>query len=94
MLTPVGRLLSNESVCEMMQSCFRICFEGSLSELLRKIAESTLADMTQLLFTRLPTFDEDTRHPYIRKLVRSYSFLLQFFLYFLLKANLFKIPVG
>eukprot|EP00731_Ephydatia_muelleri_P005743 Em0002g1919a len=29
---PVGRLLSNESVCELMQSCFRICFEMRLSE--------------------------------------------------------------
>uniref|UniRef100_A0A915C108 SEC7 domain-containing protein n=2 Tax=Parascaris univalens TaxID=6257 RepID=A0A915C108_PARUN len=70
LLTPVGRLLSNESVCEMMQSCFRICFEGALSELLRRAAEATLADMTQLLFTRLPSFKEDIRHPYIRKLVK------------------------
>uniref|UniRef100_A0A914VU46 SEC7 domain-containing protein n=2 Tax=Plectus sambesii TaxID=2011161 RepID=A0A914VU46_9BILA len=69
LLTPVGRLLSNESVCEIMQSCFRICFETRLSELLRKSAESTLADMIQLLFTRLPTFKQDLRHPYIRKLV-------------------------
>eukprot|EP00731_Ephydatia_muelleri_P005705 Em0002g1881a len=29
---PVARLLSNESVCELMQSCFRICFEMRLSE--------------------------------------------------------------
>ncbi|VBB28394.1 unnamed protein product [Acanthocheilonema viteae] len=70
MLTPVGRLLSNESVCEMMQSCFRISFEPALSELLREVAEATLSDMTQLLFTRLPTFQEDIRHPYIRKLVK------------------------
>lgn len=69
LLTPVGRLLSNESVCEMMQSCFRISFEPALSELLRKVAEATLSDMTQLLFTRLPSFKEDIRHPYIRKLV-------------------------
>lgn len=33
-------------------------------------ARTTLADMTQLIFTRLPTFEEDLRHPYIRKLVR------------------------
>ena len=31
MLSPAGRLLSNESVCEIMQSCFRICFEMRLS---------------------------------------------------------------
>ncbi|CAI8046654.1 Golgi-specific brefeldin A-resistance guanine nucleotide exchange factor 1 [Geodia barretti] len=59
MLTPVGRLLSNESVCEIMQSCFRICFETRLSELLRNYAESTLVDMVQLLFIQLPSFNED-----------------------------------
>lgn len=31
LLTPVGKLLSNESVCEIMQSCFRICYEIRLS---------------------------------------------------------------
>ncbi|CAG9537440.1 unnamed protein product [Cercopithifilaria johnstoni] len=70
MLTSVGQLLSNESVCEMMQSCFRISFESALSELLREVAEATLSDMTQLLFSRLPTFQEDIRHPYIRKLMK------------------------
>jgi hypothetical protein len=27
MLMPIGLLLTNESVCEIMQSTFRICFE-------------------------------------------------------------------
>ena len=58
-LTPVGALLTNEAVCEIMQSCFRICFEMRLSELLRKAAEHTLVDMIQLLFSRLPHFHED-----------------------------------
>ena len=31
LLSPVGKLLTNESVCEIMQSCFRICFEMRLS---------------------------------------------------------------
>lgn len=31
LLTPVGAHLTNESVCEIMQSCFRICFELRLS---------------------------------------------------------------
>ena len=31
LLSPVGRLLTNESVFEIMQSCFRICFEMTLS---------------------------------------------------------------
>ncbi|KAL6725186.1 hypothetical protein Aduo_007257 [Ancylostoma duodenale] len=69
LLSPPGALLSNEAVCDMMQSCFRIVFEQHLSPLLRKAAEATLSDMTQLIFTRLPTFHEDARHPYIRKLV-------------------------
>lgn len=57
-LSHVGALLSNESVCEMMQSCIRICFETRLSELLRKSAEQALMDMVQLLFSRLPQFSE------------------------------------
>ncbi|XP_064640698.1 Golgi-specific brefeldin A-resistance guanine nucleotide exchange factor 1-like [Lineus longissimus] len=61
LLTPAGTKLTNESVCEIMQSCFRICFEMRLSELLRKSAEHTLMDMVQLLFTRLPQFKEDTK---------------------------------
>ena len=31
LLTPIGMLLSNEAVCEIMPSCFRICFELRLS---------------------------------------------------------------
>jgi len=31
LLTPTGSVLSNESVCEIMQSCVRICFEMRLS---------------------------------------------------------------
>lgn len=61
LLCPAGVLLTNESVCEIMQSCFRICFEMRLSELLRKSAENTLMDMVQLLFTRLPQFKEDPK---------------------------------
>jgi len=33
MLMPIGLLLTNESVCEIMQSTFRICFEVSISAL-------------------------------------------------------------
>ncbi|XP_067092095.1 Golgi-specific brefeldin A-resistance guanine nucleotide exchange factor 1 isoform X3 [Osmerus mordax] len=61
LLTPVGGHLTNESVCEIMQSCFRICFEMRLSELLRKSAEHTLVDMVQLLFSRLPQFKEEAK---------------------------------
>uniref|UniRef100_A0A8C5SA45 Golgi-specific brefeldin A-resistance guanine nucleotide exchange factor 1 n=1 Tax=Laticauda laticaudata TaxID=8630 RepID=A0A8C5SA45_LATLA len=61
LLAPVGAHLTNESVCEIMQSCFRICFEMRLSELLRKSAEHTLVDMVQLLFTRSSQFKEEPK---------------------------------
>ncbi|EFN64799.1 Golgi-specific brefeldin A-resistance guanine nucleotide exchange factor 1 [Camponotus floridanus] len=61
MLSPAGDHLSNESVCEIMLSCFRICFETRLSEILRRTAEHCLRDMVHHLFTRLPQFVDDTR---------------------------------
>lgn len=59
MLNPEGSALTNESVCEIMLSCFRICFEPRLNELLRKNAEQTLKEIVQLLFMRLPQFAEE-----------------------------------
>ena len=67
MLSSVGLILTNESVCEIMQSMFRICFESRLSELLRKKSELALSDLVQLLFTRLPTFSEEAL-PLLKKL--------------------------
>jgi hypothetical protein len=45
--------MSNEAVCELMKTCFNICFAMKLSELLRRCAEQTLTDMIHLLFSRL-----------------------------------------
>lgn len=56
-----GVLLTNDAVCEIMQSCFRICFEVRLGELLRRSSEQILVEMVQLLFTRLPQFKEDAK---------------------------------
>ncbi|CAH2092601.1 unnamed protein product [Euphydryas editha] len=56
MLSPEGAMLTDESVCEIMLSCFRTCFETRLTELLRRNAEQCLRDMTQLIFMRLPQF--------------------------------------
>ena len=70
MLAPCGSYLTNESVVEILQSCFRICFETRLSELLRKTSEHTLADMIKILFSRLPSFKEDSRSS-IRLRMRS-----------------------
>lgn len=50
MLNPEGSWLTNESVCEVMLSCFRICFESRLSELLCQTAELALRDIVLLLF--------------------------------------------
>ena len=66
-LSRVGLLLTNESICEIMQSTLRICFEPRLSELLRKTAQHCLNDMVQLLFTRLPTFTQEQK-PLLKKL--------------------------
>uniref|UniRef100_A0AC35TM01 SEC7 domain-containing protein n=1 Tax=Rhabditophanes sp. KR3021 TaxID=114890 RepID=A0AC35TM01_9BILA len=68
LISSYGRLLSDEDVCEMIQSCFKIAFESTLSEMLRKIAEDTLRDMTEVIFSRLPTFQEDVRHLYPKML--------------------------
>lgn len=57
-LAPEGIALTNESLCEIMLSCFKICFETRLSELLRKTAEHYLKDMVHLVFMRLPQFSE------------------------------------
>ncbi|XP_073824808.1 uncharacterized protein [Musca autumnalis] len=49
MRSPEGSMLTNESVCEVMLSCFKICFEPRLNELLRRSAEQA----------RLPQFADD-----------------------------------
>ncbi|XP_050302323.1 Golgi-specific brefeldin A-resistance guanine nucleotide exchange factor 1 [Anthonomus grandis grandis] len=58
-LAPEGASLTNESLCEIMLSCFRICFETRIHELLKKTAEHYLKDMVQLVFMRLPQFSDD-----------------------------------
>lgn len=58
--------LTDETVCEIMQSCFRIAFEPRLSELLRKSAEQALVDMCQVLFSRVPEFEETNAEISIR----------------------------
>lgn len=68
MLSPEGSALTNESVCEVMLSCFRICFEPRLNELLRRTAEHALKDIVLLLFMRLPQFAEEHQGDIMRKL--------------------------
>ncbi|ERL94183.1 hypothetical protein D910_11465 [Dendroctonus ponderosae] len=67
-LAPEGAMLTNESLCEIMLSCFRICFEGRIHELLKKTAEHYLKDMVQLVFMRLPQFSDDIRAAGVKQL--------------------------
>lgn len=50
MLTPAGSMLTNESVCEIMQSCFRICFEMRLSGMFSS-KSSSFHRLNHFLFT-------------------------------------------
>lgn len=68
LLNPEGSVLTNESVCEIMLSCFRLCFEPRLNDLIRRTAEQALKDMVLLLFMRLPQFAEDRQSFHIKKL--------------------------
>lgn len=65
--SPEGAAVSNESMCEVMLSCFKICFEPRLSELLRRSAEQSLKDMVLLFFMRLPQFKEDHNDTVMQK---------------------------
>ena len=51
---PSGGALSDEAVCEVVHSCFRISSQSSLSDLLRHEAESGLRAMVRTLFARIP----------------------------------------
>uniref|UniRef100_A0A182JBH8 Uncharacterized protein n=1 Tax=Anopheles atroparvus TaxID=41427 RepID=A0A182JBH8_ANOAO len=57
-LSPEGSALSDESMCDIILSCFRLCFEPRLNELVRRTAENALKDVVLLLFMRLPQFVE------------------------------------
>eukprot|EP00002_Diphylleia_rotans_P014604 TRINITY_DN2845_c0_g1_i8.p1 TRINITY_DN2845_c0_g1~~TRINITY_DN2845_c0_g1_i8.p1 ORF type:complete len:1462 (-),score=322.47 TRINITY_DN2845_c0_g1_i8:108-4493(-) len=49
----IGQLLSDESVCEIVQSCFRISQQRRMSELLRNNAEEALFSIVRILFRKL-----------------------------------------
>ncbi|CAG8979878.1 hypothetical protein HYALB_00002651 [Hymenoscyphus albidus] len=50
---PGGDLLSDESVCEMMETGLSMCCQSRLSELLRRSAEISMVKMCQIIFERL-----------------------------------------
>ena len=50
---PGGDLLSDESVCKMMECGLSMCCQARLSELLRRSAEMAMVKMCQVIFERL-----------------------------------------
>ncbi|KAF9978303.1 GDP/GTP exchange factor for ARF [Actinomortierella ambigua] len=53
--SPPGELLSDESVCAMIETGLSMCCQLQLSEMLRKSAEHTMTVITQTMFSRLHT---------------------------------------
>uniref|UniRef100_A0A182MM42 SEC7 domain-containing protein n=1 Tax=Anopheles culicifacies TaxID=139723 RepID=A0A182MM42_9DIPT len=73
-LSPEGSALSDESMCDIILSCFRLCFEPRLNELVRRTAENALKDIVLLLFMRLPQFVEGGSYNTLKSLkMRSSS---------------------
>uniref|UniRef100_A0A2M4A2P8 Putative pattern-formation protein/guanine nucleotide exchange factor n=1 Tax=Anopheles triannulatus TaxID=58253 RepID=A0A2M4A2P8_9DIPT len=73
-LSPEGSALSDESMCDIILSCFRLCFEPRLNELVRRTAENSLKDIVLLLFMRLPQFVEGDTYNTLKTLkMRSSS---------------------
>ncbi|SCV67937.1 BQ2448_58 [Microbotryum intermedium] len=62
---PLGGVLSDESVCEMMETGLSMCCQMRLSEMLRRSAERTMQAMIASVFSRLRTFppEEDEFPP-------------------------------
>ncbi len=54
---PEGRVLGDESVCEMMETGLSMCCQSRLSEVLRRSAEIAMVTMCQVIFGRLKTLD-------------------------------------
>lgn len=50
---PAGDILSDESVCEMMETGLSMCCQIRLSEVLRRSAEIAMVTMCQVIFERL-----------------------------------------
>jgi hypothetical protein len=52
-----GRLITDDMVYELVQTCYRMAFQGRLSELLRKTAEHTLLQVLLVVFARYGEYD-------------------------------------
>ena len=63
--------INNQTLYDMIKTCFRVIFEPNLSELLRKNAEHTLIDIVRMLFMRLDEFQDSERLLNLERGVRS-----------------------
>lgn len=66
---PCGRYLTNERVCSMLHTLFRVNFDLNLNITLRMAAETALVNMTRIIFSGIPSFTYDAKHPYMKRLV-------------------------
>ncbi|RHZ59918.1 hypothetical protein Glove_360g53 [Diversispora epigaea] len=55
----VGFVLSDEALCEMMETGLSMCCQMRLSEMLRRSAEHTMIVMVQTMFERLKSLEEE-----------------------------------
>ncbi|KAK6628289.1 hypothetical protein RUM43_002101 [Polyplax serrata] len=60
-LSPIGPMLTNDSMRNLMLYCFQICLDRNLTEHLRKSAEFCLKDLVQHLFSQLSELTDDAR---------------------------------
>jgi len=56
MMSPEGEFLPNESVCEIMMSCFRFCFEVRLSGILDTIFNKKLFHINMKIMKNMKYF--------------------------------------
>ncbi|CAJ0745271.1 24891_t:CDS:10 [Entrophospora sp. SA101] len=54
----IGRVLSDEALCAMMETGLSMCCQMRLSEMLRRSAEHTMTVMVQNMFERLKSLEE------------------------------------
>ncbi|KAG0746337.1 hypothetical protein G6F57_000076 [Rhizopus arrhizus] len=59
LINECGQVLSDEAVCEIMESGLSICCQMRLSEMLRKSAEHSMINMIIAIFERLKSLEDD-----------------------------------
>ncbi|KAH9817046.1 hypothetical protein DFH28DRAFT_167972 [Melampsora americana] len=62
---PVGHILTDEAVCEMMETGLSMCCQMRLSEVLRRSAERTMQAMVTSVFQRLQTLPPSVDDTYV-----------------------------